>query len=301
MDAKQRHGECSRVDSWSGSNTNSGWLVGGGIEYGFKPHWTVKLEYDYLALSNWTSATVPAVTLNHDLQMVKAGINYKFESGVSAAAEQAGAGGAAEPDENLAKQSQNPIADLVSVPFQSNTNFNTGPFNRTQEILNIQPVVPMHLNEDWNVISRTIIPLISQPDPVLNTSTNGIGDITQSLFLSPAHPGELIWGVGPVFTVPSANDPILGTGKFLFGPTAVFLTTPGHWVLVRLLNNQWSVGGNPLRQVNTVPRPAVRQLQHGEGLVFDLSTHHHRELACGIRSAMDRADRRRLWSSVQSG
>jgi opacity protein-like surface antigen len=251
---------------WSGSNTNSGWLVGGGIEYGFKPHWTIKLEYDYLALSNWNSATVPAVQLNRDLQMVKAGINYKFESGVSAAAEQSGAGGAAESSESLAKKSQNPIADMVSLPFQSNTNFNSGPFNRTQEILNIQPVVPLHLNEDWNVISRTIIPLISQPDPLQDSSTNGIGDITQSLFLSPAHPGALIWGVGPVFTVPSANDPILGTGKFLFGPTAVFLTTPGHWVLGVLLNNQWSVGGNSLRPpVNTfLAQPFVNyNMAHG--------------------------------------
>ena len=133
------------------------------------------------------------------------------------------------------------------MPFQSNTNFNSGPFNRTQEVLNIQPVVPMHLGDDWNVISRTIIPLMSQPDPLLDSSTNGIGDITQSLFLSPAHPGKLIWGVGPVFTVPSASDPILGTGKVLVGPTAVFLMTPGHWVIGVLLNNQWSVGGNPLR------------------------------------------------------
>ena len=108
---------------WNGSNTSGGWLAGAGIEYGFKPHWTVKLEYDYLALPNWTSATVPAVSLNRDLQMVKAGINYKFESGVSAAAEpSSGAGGSGEPSENLQKASQNPIADLVSVPFQSNTN-----------------------------------------------------------------------------------------------------------------------------------------------------------------------------------
>jgi opacity protein-like surface antigen len=252
--------------TWNGSNTNGGWLIGGGIEYGFKPHWTVKLEYDYLAQSNWTSATVPAVQLNHDLQMVKAGINYKFESGVSAAAAQSGAGGAAEPAEALAKKSQNPIADMVSVPFQSNTNFNSGPYNRTQEILNIQPVVPLHLNEDWNVISRTIIPLISQPDPLQASNTNGVGDITQSLFLSPAHPGALIWGVGPVFTVPAANDPILGTGKFLFGPTAVFLTTPGHWVIGVLLNNQWSVGGNSLRPpVNTfLAQPFVNyNMAHG--------------------------------------
>jgi opacity protein-like surface antigen len=171
--------------SWNGSSTSGGWLIGGGIEYGFKAHWTVKLEYDYLALSNWNSATVPAVALNRDVQMIKAGINYKFESGlpVEAAPARAGRPGASEGD--LQKSSQNPIADLVSVPFQGNTNFNTGPFNRTQEVLNIQPVVPMHLNDDWNVISRTIIPLLSQPSPIFDSNTNGIGDITQSLFFSP--------------------------------------------------------------------------------------------------------------------
>ena len=231
---------------WNGSNTSGGWLIGAGIEYGFKPHWTVKLEYDYLGLPNWPSATVPPVTLNRDLQMVTAGINYKFESGVLEKPEPSGDGGSAEPSEDLQKQSQNPIADLVSVPFQSNTNFNNAPYNRSQEVFNIQPVVPMHLSDDWNLISRTIIPLISQPSPFSNSNTNGIGDITQSLFFSPVHSGELIWGLGPVFTVPSANDPILGTGKFLFGPTAVLLVTPGHWVIGVLLNNQWSVGGNPL-------------------------------------------------------
>ena len=82
----------------------------------------------------------------------------------------------------------------MSVPFQSNSNFNTGPFNRTQEVFNIQPVVPMHLSDDWNLISRTIIPLVSQPSPLFNNNTNGIGDVTQSLFFSPAHPGALIWG-----------------------------------------------------------------------------------------------------------
>ena len=254
--------------SWTGGSTNGGWLIGGGIEYGFKPHWTVKLEYDYLAQSNWTSATVPAVALNRDVQMVKFGMNYKFESGVPAGAEpsRAGRSGAPAKDEDLQKASQNPIADLVSLPFQSNTNFNSGPFNRTQEVLNIQPVVPMHLNEDWNVISRTIVPVVSQPNPLINSSTNGIGDITQSLFLSPVNPGKLIWGVGPVFTVPSASDPILGTGKVLFGPTAVLLTTPGHWVIGVLLNNQWSVGGDPLRPaVNTfLAQPFVNyNMAHG--------------------------------------
>ena len=179
--------------------------------------------------------------------MVKAGINYKFQSGLPDTVEAPKTSHEPSKDEDLQKQSQNPIADLVSVPFQSNTNFNAGPFSRTQEVFNIQPVVPMHLSDDWNLISRTIIPLLSQPSPFFDSNTNGVGDITQSLFLSPTHPGKLIWGVGPVFTIPSANDPILGTGKFLLGPTAVFLVTPGHWVIGVLLNNQWSVGGNPLR------------------------------------------------------
>jgi opacity protein-like surface antigen len=234
--------------SWIGSNTSSGWLAGVGLEYGFKSHWTVRLEYDYLALSNWTSPTVPSVQLNRDLQMVKAGINYKFESGLPDTVAPTRTGSAEHlQDEDLAKKSQNPIADLVSLPFQSNTNFNAGPFGRTQEVLNIQPVVPLHINAEWNMISRTIIPVVSQPSPIFDSNTNGIGDITQSLFFSPVHSGALIWGAGPVFTIPSATDPILGTGRVLAGPTAVFLTTPGHWVIGVLLNNQWSVGGNPLR------------------------------------------------------
>ena len=255
--------------SWSGSNTSSGWLVGAGLEYGFKSHWTVRLEYDFLSLANWTSPTLPSIQLNRDVQMVKAGINYKFDPGLPdtfAPKRAREAGRPPEEDEDLAKKSQNPIADLVSVPFQSNTNFNTGPFNRTQEVLNIQPVVPMHISEDWNMISRTIVPVISQPDPILNSSTNGIGDITQSLFLSPVHSGPLIWGVGPVFTVPSATDPILGQGKFLLGPTIVLLTTPGHWVIGVLANNQWSVAGDPLRrQVNAfLAQPFINyNFEHG--------------------------------------
>ena len=232
--------------NWTGSTTSPGWLAGVGAEYGFKSHWTVKLEYDVLALSNWTSPTVPSIQLNRDVQMVKAGINYKFESRLPD--KPTGTGRSVEPseDESLAQKSQNPIADMVSVPFQSNTNFNAGPFDRTQEVLNIQPVVPLHINADWNLIARTIIPVISQPNPIFDSNTNGIGDITEELFFSPTHPGAVIWGLGPVFTIPSATDPILGTGRVLLGPTAVALVTPGHWVIGVLVNNQWSVGGNPL-------------------------------------------------------
>jgi hypothetical protein len=98
--------------------------------------------------------------------MVKFGANYKFESGLPDTVAPTRTGHSAEPseDEDLAKKSQNPIADLVSVPFQSNTNFNAGPFNRTQEVLNIQPVVPLHINAEWNMIAADDRPEILQDD-----------------------------------------------------------------------------------------------------------------------------------------
>ncbi len=186
--------------TWQGSNTSSGWLAGVGVEYGFKSNWTIKVEYDQIFLGNWTSATALPIQLNRDLQMVKFGANYKFESGlpdaVAPATTRHSTGHSAEPseDEDLAKKSQNPIADLVSVPFQSNTNFNAGPFNRTQEVLNIQPVVPLHINADWNADLAHHHARGQSTQPDIHSSTNGIGDITQEFF----HRGSLIWGVGPV-------------------------------------------------------------------------------------------------------
>jgi opacity protein-like surface antigen len=234
--------------SWNGSNTRGGALLGVGLEYGFKSHWTIKMEYDYLALQSWAAPTVPLASFGRDVQMVKLGINYKFESGLIDEAPSSGAKPKESSTGDIATKSQNPIADLVSVPFQNNTTFNNGPFGRAQNILNIEPVVPLYLNAEWNVVSRTIIPVTSQPNPFVDSSTNGIGDITQEFFLTPVHPGPLIWGVGPVITIPSASDIILGTGKVLAGPTVVVLVTPAHWVIGVLANNQWSVGGDPARQ-----------------------------------------------------
>jgi len=233
---------------FNGSQRNTGWLLGGGIEYAFASNWTGKLEYDYLGLSNSTNSTPPVVNVSHNIQMLKVGLNYQFGDRLPASAALGPSSPEAHDTEALARASQNPIANMISLPFQNNTNFNTGLFNRVQNILNIQPVIPMPLGSDWNVISRTIVPLISQPDPVFDSNTDGIGDITQSLFLSPSHPGPLIWGVGPVYTIPSASDVILGTGKTLAGPTAVALVTPEHWVIGVLVNNQWSVAGDPNRK-----------------------------------------------------
>jgi hypothetical protein len=135
------------------------------------------------------------------------------------------------------------------VPFQNNTNFNVGPFNRAQNVLNIQPVVPLHLTNDWLVISRTIVPLTSRPDPVFDNNTFGIGDTSQSLLLSPKDSGikDFSWALGPITTVPTASDLILGTGKVLLGPEAVVIYTPGHWVMGAVISNSWSIGGDPLR------------------------------------------------------
>lgn len=146
--------------------------------------------------------------------------------------------------DDLAKAAQNPVADMVSLPFQSNTNFGTGPYRGTAEVINIQPVIPIHLNDDWNLITRTILPLMGMPrmSPTLD-STSGLGDLNPTVFLSPANPGGIIWGVGPTMSMPTATDRILGTGKWSAGPAAVALVTPGRWVIGVLVNNMWSFAG----------------------------------------------------------
>ena len=125
----------------------------------------------------------------------------------------------------LAKEIQNPIADLISFPFQNNANFNFGPLKGTQDILNIQPVIPIHLNEDWNLITRTIFPLIWQPALAAGTgATFGLGNVNVSLFLSPKEPFHgIIWGVGPVIVPPTATSSKVGSNIWGAGPTAVAL------------------------------------------------------------------------------
>ncbi len=148
----------------------------------------------------------------------------------------------------LAKASQNPVADLISLPFQNNTAFGWGAFDRTQNVLNIQPVIPFKLGKSVNLITRTIAPIVSQPDITSETgSTFGLGDINATLFLSPANPGKLIWGAGPAIVLNTATDDVLGTGKWGIGPSIVLLTMPGNWVVGVLANNIWSVTGDENR------------------------------------------------------
>ncbi len=143
----------------------------------------------------------------------------------------------------LAKASQNPVGDLISLPFQNNMNFDVGPAGRTQNVLNIQPVWPIALSENWNLITRTILPVISQPAPG-SDRTDGLGDLNWAGFFSPRKPAKVIWGAGPSIIVPTATDDVLGTEKWSIGPSVVALAMPGQWVVGVLASNVWSVAGD---------------------------------------------------------
>jgi hypothetical protein len=156
-----------------------------------------------------------------------------------------GSDGANEGATALAKKLQNPIGDLYSFPFQNNVNFNSGPHNGTQDILNIQPVIPIHINQDWTVITRTILPLIWQPSYApAHTVPFGTGPTTFSAFLAPANPIDgWLWGVGPVIQVPTISDKTLGSNVWGGGPTAVLVYMKGPWVAGVLANSVFSFGG----------------------------------------------------------
>jgi hypothetical protein len=150
---------------------------------------------------------------------------------------------------------------------QNNSSFGIGPFDRTQNVLNIQPVIPTHISKDWNLIIRWIAPIIWQPAPgtanlevfgiVENTPAYfaaqdvqksagvfGFGDMTPTFFFAPSKPHKVIWAAGPVFVLPTATSKVLGQGKLSIGPSIVVLVQPGHWSVGALINNAWSVAGS---------------------------------------------------------
>jgi hypothetical protein len=172
--------------------------------------------------------------------------------------ESAQAAGAAET-ENLAKQAQNPIASLISLPVQWNSTPGSqwapreidpsARHNRTFNVVNVQPVVPFKLNDNLTLVGRFIVPVIQRP---LEGATDviGIGDMNPSLFLVPRPTGSLMVGFGPTMKLPTATNDQLGDGRWSAGPTAVAVYTKGPWVAGTLINNVWSFAGGGPRDVN---------------------------------------------------
>jgi len=149
--------------------------------------------------------------------------------------------------EELAKIAQNPVGNLISLPFQNNTNLNFGPEKGTQNILNIQPVIPISVNDDWNIITRTILPVIWQPSLGPDEGAlSGLGDLQFTAFLSPAKPGEWIWGAGPILQAPTQSNAKLGNDNWGLGPSFVVLHLDkgSPWVYGVLVNNVWSLTSN---------------------------------------------------------
>ncbi|MFO7628969.1 MAG: neuromedin U [Prochlorococcaceae cyanobacterium] len=149
--------------------------------------------------------------------------------------------------ESLAEEAQNPIADLISLPFQNNTTFGMGPKdNRTLNVLNIQPVLPFRLSDDFNLVTRTILPVISQPQ-LDDSQLNGIGDLNPSFFFVPKPKGAWTVGFGPTLLLPTASDADLGGGKWGAGPAGVAVFSKGPWVVGALANQIWSFAGDRKR------------------------------------------------------
>lgn len=164
----------------------------------------------------------------------------------------------------LAKASQNPVASMISVPFENNATFNNGPDNVFVNVLNVKPVIPMGISENWNLINRAIVPIVYQDSGFMGQvhvggssigqygtdyttkegdigSTFGLGDIVYQGFISPKKPGKLIWGIGPQINIPTGMDR-LTANQWSVGPAVVLLAMPGHWVYGALVSNVWNIG-----------------------------------------------------------
>ena len=168
----------------------------------------------------------------------------------------------------LAKQTQNPVANLTAVPLQFNFNSGGDLEDRSLFNLNFQPVIPFKVTENWNVIARTIVPISSYPGPD-GTRYSGLGDIQEQLFFTPAKEGRLTWGVGPTLSLPTATAAPAETGTWGFGPSAVVVKTTGPWVLGALISQLWPLsdaGGDPETDLFTLQPFVNYNFGHGWAL-----------------------------------
>lgn len=149
----------------------------------------------------------------------------------------------------LAKKLANPIANLISVPFQNNTDYGIGDWDGTRNTLNFQPVIPIGISKNVNLITRMILPIVTQYNVTgEGENQNGFGDVLVSAFFSPINAEKLTWGVGPVLLIPTGTNNYLTTEKFGIGPTAVALKQVNGWTIGGLINQIWSVAGSEERQ-----------------------------------------------------
>ena len=166
-------------------------------------------------------------------------------------------------DADLAQELTNPLANLITLPIQLNYDRGLGPLDDGEQWrTNVQPVVPFEINDEWNLITRTIAPVIWQDDVFPGTGSQfGLGDVNLTLFFSPRQPtaGGVTWGAGPVFVLPTATDSKLGTEKWGAGPAGVVLKLAGPWTYGVLANHVWSFAGDSDRPDinNTFVQPFV--------------------------------------------
>ena len=175
--------------------------------------------------------------------------------------------------QSLVKEAKNPFANLINLQFFYDANLHVAPANETQQVLTIQPLIPFNLNADWTVITRTILPLIEQPGLAAGEGwIRGPGDTQFAAFLSPAHAGSFVWGIGPVFQLPTASNDALGQGKWGAGPGAGVQWSGTQWTFGVLLLNIWSFAGD-------ANRPAVNQMQLQPTVNYTFRDHPNRYLS----------------------
>jgi hypothetical protein len=193
------------------------------------------------------------ITLKNELPMSNARLFFLIPAlcyiSMQAAAQE-NPGAAPKPGtsaEELAKKLSNPVANLISVPFQNNNDYDIGPYRGSKNTINFQPVIPVVLTPDLNMIARVVLPIVSQYSITgEGAKQSGLSDATISAFFAPSH-SKLIWAAGPAFLVPTATDKLLGTQKFAIGPTGLVLQQTGPWTYGILANQLWSVAGSSNR------------------------------------------------------
>jgi hypothetical protein len=178
----------------------------------------------------------------------------------------------AQDAQSLVREAKNPFADVTNVQLIYDANLGLEPGNQTQQVLTLQPLIPFAVTSNWSIITRTILPFISQPGTAPGeTGVQGVGDTQFSAFLSPTRTGSLVWGVGPVFQLPTATNEALGQGKWGVGPTAGVQWSGTQWTLGALINNIWSFAGD-------ASRPSVNQMQLEPEVIYNFKGNPNRYL-----------------------